>query len=129
MHTKLLAAAVVLATLFTPTLAGITTATAQGQAGGTRMTPPPGGAMFAPSKARTITFRQNGVLIGTFAVPEGVAVTLQSDGPLNRPSDPSEGTLTTNGSGEIRFLRAPFVVEDAPASLSFRNTEVTITVH
>lgn len=68
MQTKLLATAVVLATLFPPSLAGITTATAQGQAGGARLTPPPGGAMFAPSKAKTITFRQNGVLLGTFAV-------------------------------------------------------------
>ena len=124
MQTKLIATAVVLATLFTPSLAGITTATAQGQAGGARLTPPPGGAMFAPSKAKTITFRQNGVLLGTFAVPEGVAITIQSDGTLNRPNDVTKGVLTTNGTGEVRFLRAPFV--DAPASLSFRNTEVTI---
>lgn len=50
---------------------------------------------------------------------------IQSDGALTRPSEATKGLLTTNGTGETRFLRSPFT--DVPASLSFRNTDVTIS--
>jgi hypothetical protein len=83
--------------------------------------------MFAPSRARTVTLRQNGALLGTFTVPQGVAITLQSDGALNRPAEAAKGLITTTGTGEVRFLRSPFTVVDSPAAISFRNAEVTIS--
>jgi hypothetical protein len=129
MQIKLLATAAIAAILFTTSLAGTTSQTAQEQRPGDvlkGLTPPPGGAMFAPNKARTITLRQNGAVFGTFAVPEGVAMTIQSSGALTRPSGSTKWLFMASGTGEIRFLRSPFASEDSPASISFRNADITI---